>query len=216
MPRKPRSIERKVKIFVEGHSEENYIKELKKVKNVSVIETPVNLKGGGYSTFISALKTHSFDGYIATFLVLDMDRYSKDKGEVIKFKELITLCNRENKNKNACFVIASNDNIETFFAMHFPDFSSSTKNTKDFLKSKVSNYDKNDSNIYNKLNKDGNGYSIALEKQKQINKSSVVNDYDLEQSAMYGIKNNKVVFCEDNLTVKHSNMFDLFHILQIN
>ncbi len=53
MSRKSRKIERKIKVFVEGHSEENYLKELNKelsrTKNITVIKKPVNLKGGGVS-----------------------------------------------------------------------------------------------------------------------------------------------------------------------
>lgn len=159
MSRNPRNIERKVKVFVEGHSEENYIKLLKKAKKLSVVQTPVNVGGGGYTDFIKELRKHPFNGYLATFLVLDMDRYISDINERPKFKELIELCNKENRNGNHCFVIGNNANVETFFAMHFPDFDLSKKN---FLKSKIKNYDKNDVKIFEKLNEGDASYCVAV------------------------------------------------------
>lgn len=199
----------KVKVFVEGYSEENYIKSLKKLKKLTIIETPVNLKGGGYTTFIQKIKEHPFEAYLATFLILDMDRYSKIAGEENKFKELIKLCNKANRD-SLCFVIGNNDNIETFFEMHFPDFKPSKKN---FLKSKIKKYDKNDNDIFDKLNKDNRGYSVAIHNQNKINKISIENQYSSNKKNI--VNKNKVIFHPQNLNVKHSNMFDMFDILKI-
>lgn len=210
MSRKKRSVERKIKVFVEGHSEKNYIQELKHIKKLSIVETPVNLQGGGYTTFINALRKHSFEGYIATFLVLDMDRFLNDPNESKKFLELVTVCNQHNKDKDCCFIIANNQNIETFFEMHFHNYNPSTNN---FLRTQISNYNKDDKQIYSKLNSNNNSYTLANQRNSRIT-VAVENNYTMSNSTLIEIKNS-IVFNQNQLTLKHSNMYDFFNILGI-
>ena len=49
----------KLKLFVEGYTEENYFKKLRKNNNVEIAYKEINMEGGGYTNFLEEIKKSS-------------------------------------------------------------------------------------------------------------------------------------------------------------
>lgn len=56
MSRKVREIKKNFKVFCEGDTEYHYADEMKRQKRLSIALKPVNMKGGGYRSFLESLK----------------------------------------------------------------------------------------------------------------------------------------------------------------
>lgn len=65
---------KRIKLLVEGHAEDNYFQSLNNNKDIKIKITPTNMKGGGYSNFINKLRKESTLGFLAIFVVIDLDK----------------------------------------------------------------------------------------------------------------------------------------------
>ncbi len=207
---KVRNKNKRIKVFVEGDSEKYYFDSLKRVNKYMLTIECTNLKGGGYTDFVNELKKHSPQGYVATFLILDLDKYQDKSEERPKFDELQKYCNQRNENDEPTFMFGNYRDIEVFFAHHYEDYKN--RDAKKFLSKKFSTeYNKADSKIYEKLNKGNSSYTIANKRLKTI-KTAIKNEYDISDRNFEW--KNTIKFDDKKLNVNNSNIFEMFQILQ--
>ena len=88
----------KLRLFVEGYTEENYFKKLRKNNNVEITYKEINMEGGGYTNFLEEIKKTSDLGFIAVFIVVDLDKYICEINQKKPFEELVKYCHNKNKN----------------------------------------------------------------------------------------------------------------------
>ncbi len=80
MSRKVREI-KKFKIFCEGDTEYHYIDEMRRQWKLSIALKLVNMKGGGYSSFLECIKIDGNTNCLAKFIIIDADRAVVEEGE---------------------------------------------------------------------------------------------------------------------------------------
>ena len=82
MSRKKRGIDKVFKIFCEGDTEHNYFEYIRKNKKVSLAIRPINMKGGGYASFLEKIEGDANSNCLAKFIVIDGDRALTVSGEM--------------------------------------------------------------------------------------------------------------------------------------
>lgn len=208
-----RELKKKLKLFVEGDTEENYFKQLKEKNNLDITYKPVNLRGGGYSNFIREIIKSGDLGFIAVFVIVDLDKIDEEKEN---FFRLYAYCKEKNKKgKVPYFLIGTNKDFEFFSCCHSPKYTG--QSTDQFIKKEygyksVEEF-KGDKKIYEVLNKGERSYKVALDKLKH-KKPYICNQYKLEKKDMQ-IKIIDTGLFEDALSYPHSNMQELFEIIGI-
>lgn len=230
MPRKKRSIEKNIVLYVEGETEKRYFEALKKEnKNLEISIKEVNIVSGNYKSVIINLKKDlKTMGHLAVFIILDLDRYVNDIEEK-SFIELIAYINSINKNSRVPYLlIGSNPDFEYFLAMHSLSFGGDYKK---FLLGKEFKYKdmrelKADKNIFANFNNQDRSYSNAIKneifdkeklKKYKMNNRVIFNDFDIKvKGADINIKMSKVKLLKDNINKKGYNFDELFEILNIN
>lgn len=80
MSRKERSTKKTFKVFCEGDTEYSYIDELRRQKKLSIALKMVNMKGGGYRSFLEQVRIDGITNCLAKFIVIDGDRAFSDEG----------------------------------------------------------------------------------------------------------------------------------------
>ncbi|MGL4740335.1 MAG: RloB domain-containing protein [Sarcina sp.] len=227
MPRRKRSIEKNIVLYVEGETEKRYFEALKKEqKDLEISIKEINIVSGNYKSVIINLKKDlKTMGHLAVFVILDLDRYINDMEEK-SFIELITYINSINKNSRVPYLlIGSNPDFEYFLAMHSLSFSGDYKK---FLLSKEFKYKdmrdlKSDKNIFANFNNQNRSYNNAIknkindkEKLKEYKKTNriIFNDFDIKIKGVdINIKISKVHLLKDNINKKGYNFDELFEVL---
>lgn len=205
---------KKIKLFVEGDTEENYFSHLKKGNEVEITYEEVNMHGGGYTNFLKKLKKFGELGYIAVFIIVDMDKIDEDKASFNKLKEF---CDNKNKAKKIpYFLVGTNKDFEFFACSHCPNYKGQPTDryiTNEWGYKSVDEF-KSDTKIYEFLNKNNRSYQIALEKLSRknpyISNAFVVKKQDMKISIT------KTKINEEALSYQHSNIQELFAIIGIN
>ena len=159
-------------VFVEGDTEENYFKSLRKHRNnnIKLSFKTSNMDGGGYNNFLNKIRKESTKGYIAFFIIIDLDKVQSDS---VNFNKLLDYCKKKNSEKNQIpyFLIGTNKDFEFFACCHCPKYKVS-KDTKSYIEKEFNFRDlnkfKSDSKIYEFLNRDGRTVENALETLKKI------------------------------------------------
>ena len=217
--RESKSIKKKVKLFVEGLTEENYFNGLKEEPDVCLSIKPVNMHGGGYSNFINILKKSDVLGNLAIFIVIDLDRASDDPKELNNLNNLVKYCNQQNKKKSSIphILIGTNPDFEYFACSHCLNYKNS--DTKSYIIDNFNYKDiqdyKADVDVYKKLNKEKKSYENAL---KHVKKYDVYFNYDYEikkaeLDIIIKLEKTSVELKEHALSNKHSNVYDLFNVV---
>lgn len=209
-----KSPKKKIKLFVEGDTEENYFKRLRKDNNVEIIYQEVNMKGGGYSNFLKMIKKSGDLGYIAVFVIVDMDKIYEDRGS---FNKLMEYCKTKNKSKKIpYFVVGTNKDFEFFACSHCPNYKGQPTSqyiTNQFGYKSVETF-KSDPKIFEFLNKNNRSYTLALErlrkKQPYVKNEFKVMKQDMKISISSTNQN------EDALAYQHSNIYELFDIIGVD
>lgn len=204
----------RIKIFVEGHTEQNYISELNKAPNIEISIKPVNMKGGGYSEFLKQIRKESSDGFLASFILIDLDKAMPEKKEL---NQLIEFCNKNNEHSDIPYIlIGNNPDFEFFACSHCPDYKKRSTDQyiiKDFGYKDLATF-KSDKKIYGFLNSNKCSYKIALEalsKGKTYFTHSCKKEKDgLDVSI---VLSGNVKINTDSLSSKHSNMKELFDMI---
>lgn len=179
MSRKVRETKRNFKVFCEGDTEHNYIDEMKRQKKPSIALKSVNMKGGGYSSFLEQVRTDSNTNCLAKFIIIDGDRAVCDEGEKKNLRELLEYCILQNQSgRIPHFLIVDYPDFEYIACLHTPMYKGQNvaqyivhdmgyKSIDDF---------KADKKIYYTLNSDKNSYKLMLASLKK-DKCFVSNQY---------------------------------------
>ncbi|MCD8022538.1 MAG: hypothetical protein LUF30_06070, partial [Lachnospiraceae bacterium] len=81
MSRPKRELKKKFVVFCEGDTEFHYIDQMRKKQGVEISLQPINMKGGGYQSFLDVICTKAQTNCIAKFIIVDADRILNGKGE---------------------------------------------------------------------------------------------------------------------------------------
>ena len=92
MSRPKRELKKKFKVFCEGDTEYHYIDQMRKTQGVEIPIKPINMKGGGYQSFLDEIRTKAQTNCIAKFIIVDADRIQKGKNEKDVFLRLLDFC----------------------------------------------------------------------------------------------------------------------------
>lgn len=202
----------RLKLFVEGDTEYNYMYKLKYKKNVILSIKVVNMHGGGYKNFLQSIKKESSLGFTAIVIIIDLDKAHTDKKNLDK---LIDFCKDKNQRNNIPYIlIGNNKDFEFFACCHCPKYKNKdTKQyiTKEFHYKSLGDF-KADKNVFEFLNKNGRSSDIALKKLKSrpfFNQKCSVKKRDLDIT----IKLSDFELYESALSYNHSNISDLFDII---
>ncbi len=207
-----------IKLFVEGYTEENYFKNLRKSRNVEISYKEVNMKGGGYTNFYNEIRKSSDSGFIAIFIVVDLDKFIKEPNQVKPFNKLLKYCQDKNKNgKIPYFLIVSNSDFEYFACCHCSKYKNNDTTAYIINKFNYKSLDdfKNDEKIYSFLNSNFRSYTNALTKIRSQT-PYISNLYNKDEKGLdIKIKIKRTVIESGALNYFHSNIYELFEIIGV-
>ena len=107
MSRAPRQIKHPFVFFCEGDTEYNYLSAL--LKNVSNVSARfINMSGGGYKSYLDAIKRDGTLNRLASFIIIDGDRAHKVPEEKNALEKLIDYCRRQNKKSAPPYLLIVN------------------------------------------------------------------------------------------------------------
>lgn len=208
----------KIKLFVEGYTEENYFKNLRKSRNVEISYKEVNMKGGGYTNFYNEIRKSNDYGFIAIFIIVDLDKYINEPEQVQPFNKLLKYCQDKNKNGNIpYFLIVSNRDFEYFACCHCSKYKNNDTTAYIINKFNYKSLDnfKNDEKIYNFLNSNSRSYTNALSKVR-FKTPYISNEYKKEVKGLdINIKIKRTEIESRALNYFNTNIFELFDIIGV-
>ena len=208
-----RFVKKPFKVFCEGDTEYNYFSKLKRNKRLSLALKPINMSGGGYSSFLREIKKDSDTNCLAKFVVIDCDRARDDLNEKQKLQELIDYCICQNRKKLVPHILILNQpDFEYIASLH-----SSKKVKGDYKKFIQEEYNyrnidefKADDNVYDVLNTKGNTYENMLKNLKRGD--SIVDNKLSVKKALYELSV-ATNYDFSKLSIKGSNCYDFFEVL---
>ena len=119
MSRPKRRLRKRFEIFCEGDTEYRYFEGMRTRQSVELTLRPINMKGGGYASFLKELKAKGQVNCVARFIIVDGDRITSNVGEAHAFEELVDYCRQQNKKSGIpCFIILNNPNFEYVACLH--------------------------------------------------------------------------------------------------
>lgn len=211
-----RKSKQRLKLLVEGDTEENYIKGLKNNPDVKLSIKPVNMHGGGYTNFLNQLRKESPLGFIAIFILIDLDKAIEEEKQLQK---LINYCNVKSKTSKIPYIlIGTNKDFEFFACCHCPNYKN--RNTNQYIIKTFGYKDVNkfkaDAKIYNFLNKDNRSINEALTKLSPQKPTYFKHIYKKQKKGLdITIKlSEPVIINQDALTSYHSNIYELFDLMK--
>ncbi len=213
MSRKVREIKKNFKVFCEGDTEYHYVDEMRRQLKLSITLKPVNMKGGGYSSFLDSLKTDSNTNCLAKFIIIDGDRAVSESGEKAKLRELVEYCILQNDSGRTPHVLIVNDpDFEYVGCLHTPEYRG--QNTEQYI-TKIMGYKdmddfKGDTKIYQVLNSNGNSSQLMMKRLKPED-CFVINHYTVSRS-QFEIKI-KTIYDWEKLGWKSSNIHEFFQLI---
>ncbi|MBF8984532.1 RloB domain-containing protein [Lutibacter sp. B2] len=212
-----RKSKQRLMLLVEGDTEENYMKELKNNPDVYFSIKPVNMHGGGYTNFKNRLRKESTKGFLAIFILIDLDKAFDEKKQL---KDLIDYCKMQNKKSEIPYIlIGTNKDFEFFACCHCPNYKKGNTDqyiTKIFGYKDVGKF-KSDTKIYTFLNSDHRSFKEALNKLSSKHPAYFKHVYKKEKKGLdITIKLSKTIINQDALTSLHSNIYELFDIIGIS
>ncbi len=215
MSRKIREIKKNFKVFCEGDTEYHYVEGMKRELKLSIAIKLVNMKGGGYSSFLENLKIDGNTNCLAKFIIIDGDRAAIDHGEKKKLQELAEYCIvQNNSGRIPHFLIVNCPDFEYVGCLHTPGYKG--QDIGQYI-TKVMGYQdigafKADSKIYHVLNTGGNSSSHMLEALRRRHEDCFVrNEYKVDK-AKYEMEV-KLVCDWVKLGRKCSNMNEYFEAI---
>ncbi len=215
MSRKIREIKKNFKVFCEGDTEYHYVEGMKRELKLSIAIKLVNMKGGGYSSFLENLKIDGNTNCLAKFIIIDGDRAVSDHGEKKKLQELAEYCILQNNSgRIPHFLIVNYPNFEYVGCLHTPGYKG--QDIGQYI-TKVMGYKdigafKADSKVYYVLNTGGNSSSRMLEALRSRHEDCFVrNEYKVDK-AKYEMEV-KLVCDWGKLGRKCSNMNEYFEAI---
>lgn len=214
MSRRERVLKKRYAVFCEGDTEYNYIDKMRKKQGVELVLKPINMHGGGYSSFLVQIKKEAQTNYLAKFIIVDADRIKSFPGEKESFLKLLEYCKIQNDKGNIPhFVIANNPDFEYVACLHDSDYRG--QDTKGYIEKTWKFRDlgvfKSNTDIYDFLNTGKRSYMNLLEKLKKQEKL-VSNSYDIKKKT-FDISIKSTTFNSDLLDKKNSNIDEFFEVI---
>lgn len=187
---------------------------MRRQSKFSIALKPVNMKGGGYSSFLDSLRTDGSKNCLAKFVIIDGDRAIKEEGEKKNLRELIEYCSSQNKYERIPhLLIVNSPDFEYVSCLHTPNYKE--QDVKQYIEKEMGYKSiddfKADKKVYHVLNNRGNSKGLMLEALKK-GSCFVINKYKIYNKKQYTMKNE--IICQwDKLGCKGSNIDDFFGVL---
>lgn len=181
---------------------------MRRQKKLSISLKPVNMKGGGYSSFLEQVKTDGTANCLAKFIIIDGDRAIGDEGEKKNLRALLEYCIIQNQSKRIPhFLIVDYPDFEYVACLHTPKYKG--QNVAQYIVREMGYKDvdafKADKSIYNVLHSNGNSEALmlaSLSKEncfitnkfsivKSLYEITVTSDYDWEKLGKKGANINE-------------------------
>ena len=214
MSRKERALKKRFAIFCEGDTEYNYIDKMRKNQGVELVLKPINMHGGGYTSFLTQIKKEAQSNYLAKFIIIDADRMVNVAGEKENFQKLLDYCKLQNEKGNTPhFVIADNPDFEYVSCLHDSDYKGQDVKgyiTKTWGFKDISAFKSNEE-VYDFLNTGKKSYKnliSVIKKQKKL----VSNQYDIKKKT-FDISIKQTDYNPDLLAQKNSNIEEFFEVI---
>ena len=182
-------------------------------KRLSIAIKPVNMKGGGYSSFLEQVKIDGTTNCLAKFIIIDGDRAIADEGEKKKLRELLEYCILQNQSER----------IPHFLIVNYPDFEYiACLHTSKYKGQNVAQYIvkelgygsiddfKAEKNVYTVLNTNGNSSDLMCSLLKKDN-CFIVNHFSIKKK-LYDIKIT-TIYDWEKLGRKGSNINEFFEVI---
>lgn len=184
MSRKTREIKRNFKVFCEGDTEYHYVDEMRHQLKLSIALKLVNMKGGGYSSFLNALRTDGNANCLAKFIIIDGDKAVNEIGEKKNLKKLIEYCILQNNSgRTPHILIVNTPDFEFLGCLHTPNYKGQSIEQYIIKEMGYQNINafKTDKKIYHVLNTNGNSSDVMLAALRKEN-CLVVNQCTVNKS----------------------------------
>ena len=213
MARPKRNLKKTFVIFCEGDTEYNYFNGMKNLPDLEMTLKPINMHGGGYKSFLQAVKKETTVNRIATFIVVDGDRAQNISSELQALKDLQEYCVRQNKKDSTSpyFLIVDCPNFEYVACLH--DLNYSDGNVESHIRNKFQHDNiasfKSNSKIFSFLNSDSKNYKNAIERLEKRHKV-ISNEY--ERSGIFITLLNSITNW-DLIGHRNSNIAEIFNIV---
>lgn len=185
MSRKVRDLRKRFIVFCEGDTEYNYVDHMRLKQGVELALKPINMGGGGYASFLDAIKSEASNNCLAKFIIIDFDRVLKHSGEKAKFIDIINYCQLQNElRKIPHFLIVDNPDFEYISCLHVEGYGG--QNVKQYIEKTLGFVDldkfKVKEDIYEYLNSNSNSYSLMLGRlrQKIVNNTYMVDKTNMD------------------------------------
>ena len=213
MSRLKRALKKKFIVFCEGDTEFHYIDHMRKNQGVEISIQPINMKGGGYRSFLNEIRTKALTNCLAKFIIIDADRIKESPGEQAAFLALLDYIKLQNQKKvTPHFLILNNPDFEYTACLHISNYKG--QDTTSFItrQSGFKNLEqfKGTEDIYNYRNSNGS-YLIMLEKIRSGSKI-VKNEYVIRKK-LFEIEIKKSILCMDSLSKRGSNLEEFFDVI---
>lgn len=213
MSRKTRITKKIFKVFCEGDTEYNYIDEMRRQKNLSIALKPVNMKGGGYSSFLEHVKTDGTTNCLAKFIIIDGDKAVTEGSEKKNLRELLNYCILQNQSgRIPLFLIVNYPDFEYIACMHTQKYKG--QNVAQYIVKELGYKSidefKADKKVYDALNANGNSYALMLSTLRNEN-CFVINNYSISKK-QYEIKIS-TIYDWEKLGRKGSNINEFFEVI---
>ena len=215
MSKRPTRILRKrFIIYCEGDTEYNYIEHMRKNQGVELALRPVNMHGGGYTSFLNIIKSEASNNCLAKFIIVDGDRARDNESELRNLESLLDYCIRENrKGKIPHILILDCPDFEYVACLHDPEYSG--QNTETYISNvfgfKTLERFKSSPEVYHFLNSSGRSYQEAVKRTK-TEKKALENRYHIIRST-YDIGVSDTRFQKERIWMKGSNIHEFFEII---
>lgn len=214
MSRRERVLKKRYAVFCEGDTEYHYIEKMRKNQGVELVLKPINMHGGGYSSFLKYIKKEAQSNYLAKFIIIDADRIKTVLGEKESFVKLLEYCRLQNDKENVPhFIIANNPDFEYVACLHDANYKGQDR--KSFVErfwefDSIDDF-KGEEDIYEYLNSGGRSYQIMLDairgKEKLIH-----NHYEIKKKN-FDIIIKSTIFNADAMDRKSTNIEEFFDVI---
>lgn len=214
MSRPKRELKKKFVVFCEGDTEFHYIDQMRKNQGVEISLKPINMKGGGYQSFLDEIRTKAQTNCIAKFIIVDADRIQNGKAEEAGFRRLVEYCVTQNKKKAAPhFLIVDNPDFEYVTCLHIAEYkgqevSSFIKNQMGFQSVEAL---KRKPDIYDYLNSGNSSYQTMI-RRLDGSKKFLRNIYTVRRK-LFDVEIKETVVDYDCLSTRGSNIEEFFDVI---
>lgn len=208
MSRPKRELRKKFIVFCEGDTEFNYIDAMRLKQGVELALKPVNMHGGGYTSFLDEIKKEASNNCLAKFVIIDFDRVKKHSGELQKLREIIEYCKLQNSSKRIPhFLILDNPDFEYIACLHTAEYRG--QDVKKYIEQTLGFEDiekfKAKKDIYTYLNTKGNSFELML---SRLRGQIVINHYQINKTS-FEIKISRTDIMWDNESKRGSDIVNI-------